>query len=53
MKVFGSSSNFTTSNLRKNVIDNPKYDHTEKSVNALIEMEFIDDGKLGKFGDSG
>ena len=50
MEVFGSSSNFTTGNLRENVVYNPKNDHTEKAINALIKVKFIDNGKLGKFG---
>ena len=34
------------------MINNSKNDHTEKAINTLIEVEFIDDGKLGKFGNS-
>ena len=43
VKGFRFHTNFLTSHFRQDMVDEPKYDHTEKAINSLVEMKFVDD----------
>ena len=42
-----------TGYFREHVVDGPKNDHAEETVNALIEVELVDNRELGELGHGG
>ena len=50
MKGFRTLPYLPTSYFRKHVIDRPKNNHAEKTINTLIEVELVDNRELGELG---
>ena len=43
VKGFGGLADFFTRYFREHVVDQSEYDHTEETVNALVEVKLVDD----------